>query len=191
MNYTYEIIRDEDSENPRTEWDNATYMACWHKRYDLGDDLKNQPCPNDPEDFTKWAKSVKALYLPLYLYDHGGITMSTGSFGDRWDSGQVGWIYITRGMILKEWGWKNLTKKRVEFLEHCMSDDVKVYDQYLTGDVWGYVIKDEEGGELDSCWGFYGDEQQCKEEAEASMKILWSQSPEGRQGQLNFEGVKA
>lgn len=45
--------------------------------------------------------------LPLYLYDHGGITMSTGSFVGRaphadWDSGQVGFIYLDKETAMKE-----------------------------------------------------------------------------------------
>ena len=27
---------------------------------------------------------------------------------------------------------------------------------YLRGDVWGYVVEDEDGEELDSLWGCYG-----------------------------------
>jgi hypothetical protein len=50
--------------------------------------------------------------LPLYLYDHGNITMSTGSFHDTWDSGRVGFIYMTKE---KAEGngvqWPNLTGK--------------------------------------------------------------------------------
>ena len=37
--------------------------------------------------------SQKYLMLPLYLYDHSGITMNTTGFSCPWDSGQVGWIY--------------------------------------------------------------------------------------------------
>lgn len=38
--------------------------------------------------------------------------------------------------------------------------EVAEYDQYLTGDVWGYVVGD------DSCWGFYGREY-CEQEAKS------------------------
>lgn len=33
------------------------------------------------------------LLMPLYLYDHSGITISTSEFCDPWDSGQIGFIY--------------------------------------------------------------------------------------------------
>ena len=45
------------------------------------------------------------VILPLFLYDHSGLSMSTGSFMGRavhaeWDSGQVGYIYANREDIL-------------------------------------------------------------------------------------------
>jgi len=34
-----------------------------------------------------------------------------------------------------------------------MAADVQVYDDYLTGSVYGYIV---EGPASDSCWGYYG-----------------------------------
>ncbi|MBM7454496.1 hypothetical protein HNR62_000325 [Oceanisphaera litoralis] len=103
---------------------------------------------------------LKLLILPLYLYDHSGLTMSTGPFGCRWDSGQVGWIFATHQRVEFEWGgdWD----KAKSYLE----GEVETYDQYLTGDIWGFEVweHDEEeddpteGELLDSCWGFFGDD---------------------------------
>ena len=45
------------------------------------------------------------VILPLYLYDHGGITMRTSSFSDPWDSGQVGWIYASKQEFRNEMGY--------------------------------------------------------------------------------------
>lgn len=47
----------------------------------------------------------KYIILPLYLYDHGGITMSTGPFSCPWDSGQLGWIYALKQRFIDETGW--------------------------------------------------------------------------------------
>lgn len=51
--------------------------------------------------------SDKVAILPLYLYDHSGISMSTGSFIGRaphaeWDSGCVGFIYLEKETAIKE-----------------------------------------------------------------------------------------
>lgn len=47
--------------------------------------------------------------------------------------------------------------------------EIEEYAAWATGDTWGYVIEDENGDELDSCWGFYGIEY-AKSEAESSAK---------------------
>lgn len=43
------------------------------------------------------------IVLPLHLYDHSGITMSTGGFSCPWDSGQVGYIYVTPKALEEEY----------------------------------------------------------------------------------------
>jgi hypothetical protein len=38
---------------------------------------------------------------------------------------------------------------------------VSVYDDYLTGNVYGFIVEERNGDdweEVDSCWGFYGDD---------------------------------
>lgn len=121
------------------------------------------------------------IILPLYLYDHSGITMSTGKFSCPWDSGQVGWIYVTKKQAVEEWGKKICTKKVIEKAEKYLEGEVEEYDQYLTGDVYGVCLQffvnegtpDEpewveyESSDLhrDECWGFFGDEY-AKKEAE-------------------------
>lgn len=104
----------------------------------------------------------RLIYMPLYLYDHGGITMSTGSFSCPWDSGQVGWIFCTGATAIKEWGKTRLTKKVVEAARKYLEAEVETYDQYLTGQVYKFAVYeheagcDPEDGELiDSCGGFY------------------------------------
>lgn len=99
----------------------------------------------------KWKlleKHANIVFLPLYLYDHSGITMSTGSFGDRWDSGQVGYIYTdkktimeTGGMLQNEKGnYVKITDKNWKKAAYrWMEGEVKVYDQYLTGEVFAFI----------------------------------------------------
>lgn len=47
----------------------------------------------------------KYIILPLFLYDHSGITISTGPFSCPWDSGQVGWIYAEKKKLIEETGY--------------------------------------------------------------------------------------
>ncbi len=73
------------------------------------------------------------LILPLYLYDHGGITMNTTGFYCPWDSGQVGYIYLTPTEIAAEYG--DTSPESYERARKYLIGEVETYDQYLTGDV--------------------------------------------------------
>ncbi|WP_137887472.1 hypothetical protein [Pseudomonas sp. 2FE] len=169
-----EIVQDSDAENPR-KWDNLATMVCAHRRYDLGDesgtrealDLIYENLTDEQLDQIDFDASHvpdiekalqltgKAIILPLYLYDHSGITMKTTQFACRWDSGQVGFIFVSKAKVRSEMSWKRLTAERIERVHAMLVGEVTVYDQYLTGDVWGFrVTEDDE--ETDSCWGFYG-----------------------------------
>ncbi len=113
------------------------------------------------------------ILLPVYIYDHSGITISTGPFHCPWDSGQVGFIYVSKEKVRKEYGWQRISKQRAERIEGYLKGEIKTYDQYLTGDVYGFVVELEGacGGviEEDSCWGFYGEEA-ALEEAKGIVK---------------------
>lgn len=172
---------DGDFHDPR-DWDNLGKMICFHNRYGLGDKT-----PISHAEFDSWdemeaylVKEYKAeVILPLYLYDHSGITMNTTGFSCGWDSGQVGFIYATREDILNEYGSKKITKTLREKVEKVLLSEVEVYDQYITGDVYYFevekcevvvkVSKEEfdagnyanaeeecEWEHYDSCHGFFG-----------------------------------
>jgi hypothetical protein len=161
--YTVKVVQDTDPLNPRVHWDNIGTMVCFHRRYNLGD--KHNMDIDEAQEFIK----RKDIYsLPLFLYDHSGITMSTAPFSCSWDSGQVGFIYMDRETYLKEFGGKRVNKKR---LYDCLRAEVEEYDNYLTGDVYGYkVVEDESGDVIDSCWGYFGDSKYALSEGVAHAK---------------------
>lgn len=146
------------------------------KVYHLENDVFNRLC--DWKGFERTEELINAkvakliekavcngyVILPLHLYDHSGITMSTGQFRCPWDSGQVGWIVCDDETIQREFdGDRDKAEKVLEI-------EVAIYDDYLTGNVYGFIVEetnefDEDGepvwdgcNELDSCWGFYGDD---------------------------------
>jgi len=147
------------SEGDFLGWDNFGTMICFHNNYDLGH--KHDLNSNDYNNWQEVEKAIMKEYnvkaiLPLYLYDHSGITISTEPFGCRWDSGQVGFIIATKENIEKLTSIKRVTKQYKEKLEGYLKEEVNTYDKELTGDVWGFTTIDKEG-ETDSCSGFYGD----------------------------------
>lgn len=116
------------------------------------------------------------VMLPVYLYDHSGITIKTAPFSCPWDSGQVGWVYVSREKILKEFSCKKLTKKIREKTEKILNQEIAIYDAYLRGEVYGWEVVDPETEEtLDSCWGYIitsrEDETYMENEARNSAKF--------------------
>lgn len=108
----------------------------------------------------------KNIILPLNLYDHSMLRMSTSSFLGRaqhaeWDSGQVGWIYATPEDIEKEYG--GLNPESYEKAEALLKSEVESYDYYLSGQCYGFRLY-KNGEETDGCWGFLGSFSDIKQE---------------------------
>ena len=204
--YVLHIQQDSDPEDPRTLYDHDCLMACFHRRYRLGDTIdqrepeafwqslvrkyvpeatlfnKANAKPDEIPDRYTWEDNDGTVYgnltswkvclyyvedltipqcqsllypylvsLPLWLYDHGGITISCGDrvypYNDRWDSGLVGWIVYARQKDDGE-DWRERAFDR-------MRAEVEEYDHYLQGEVYGFTLY-ENGEETDTIWSYYG-----------------------------------
>lgn len=172
--YTYKLVRDTDAEDPRKEYPHMGTMVCWHRRYVLGD---VQPRVS-PEEYIEavWGSEKRfekeAFQLPLYLYDHSGITMATTPFSCPWDSGQVGFIWISKSRVREEYDVSRITKAVENKVYTLLNDEVRDYDQWLRGEVCGWEVYDEIGDVVDSCWGYY-DMELAKEDAlEAIARLV-------------------
>jgi hypothetical protein len=158
-----EICADDSPANPRDEMDTVGTMWCWHRNYQLGSRKESREKSVDPADYGGWAELQKAVekkvkpvvILPVYMYEHGGISLNTGGFSCPWDSGQVGFIFATRERALESFGAKRLTRQVRAKIEACLQSEIETYSAYADGDVYGFrVLEGDE--ETDSCWGFYG-----------------------------------
>lgn len=238
--YCLHIQRDETPESPR-EWDNITTMACWHRRYNLGDKIddkeledfwrrlvrenvpeseifamaeagqlkgiritKNEEDPklvdvyetyywqtvlgkSEPKECLEYEGVDKdtaiyyllddltiqhcmalmepyAEWLPLWLYDHSGITMSCGArtypYNDRWDSGQVGWIVALKETIMAETSEfvldENGNRIREEHQHEGRPSTWSYKIRPLTDETWrkrainGYMFREAPGTSIDS-----------------------------------------
>ena len=185
------IEQDEFPEDPRS-WDNLETMLCCHREYHLGDCNSNKETEeqlaeicrkygkSDEEiDEMTFAEEVQFILdqddvcgLPLWLYDHSGISIST----DRvcpWDSSLVGLIFVEKDFFIEhtcitnEENWKKEAKGMLE-------DKIEVYNYFLQGNVYMWTLYepvvvirqsmdgkelsrkiDEEGKIVDSMSGFY------------------------------------
>ena len=175
-NHKINISQDECPGNPCNDWEQMGVMWCEHSRYDLGHNkaqatLLNYCYLHDPvfmrlcdsrevekADIVKSLKKLNCVILPLYLLDHSGLSMSTSAFSYPWDSGAVGLMVATPQTIRECFGIKNITKKRRAQVIKSLIAQAEEYDNYLTGNVYGFDIVDAAGvGDIvGSCYGFYG-----------------------------------
>lgn len=166
-NRTVKIYRDPTPINPREEWDQEDVMVCFHKRYNLGDTGHGYSY----DHYGNWSELEAAIredhnpdaLLPIFMIDHSGTSFSTEPFSCPWDSGQVGFVFLPHGKALEIYG-KNDAERESKAIEFIKAS-VKEYDDYCNGNCYGYVVEDEDGEEEDSCWGFLGDLEYCKEQA--------------------------
>jgi hypothetical protein len=131
----------------------------WSRDYNIGD---RKATENEIEAYRRGGIELLTRYLsitenahtvvPLRLLGHSGLRLwiadrYQGEAYGGWDSGQVGFAYITRETV-EEYGITNP--------ESLLASDVQELDSYLSVDVYDIVIVDPYGQEVDSCWGFIG-----------------------------------
>lgn len=158
-------------ENPRN-WDNRGSFVVPERcryadsEYDAGLEFDSRDA--DEKRLSKNPDIV--CFLPLYVYDHSGIAMNTTGFSCPWDSGQIGYIVVTRERLKSMFpSWRRVSRPRRELLEAYLRSEVQTAADYLEGNVYGFIVEDENGGEIDSCWGYYGD---------AGIKYIEEEHPE-------------
>jgi len=173
-NQTLKIYQDDLSDNNRSDWDNLGTITAFHKKYNLSDEdgkLNSDEFNSFDELKTYLIEDKKALnIMPLYLFDHSGLSISTTPFTCRWDSGQIGFIYTTKEQIkLMGVDKKDINKQLIQ--------EIKTYDEILKGEVYGFTLTETEEvkivsiykdrtittetteeKDLESCFGFIGND---------------------------------
>lgn len=167
--FRVEVVSDPYPENPATGWDWPGMAMC----VDFGRDGEIKT-PNvkhlDPRKFLEliegkdeYGEDDKSsefygwIVRPVFAYIHSGVTISLGAFSCPWDSGCAGFI----AMQPDHEDWKGKTEEeKIKYMENM----VETVDNYLTGQVFAYrVIREVDEEEVDSCWGFNGDDKYAME----------------------------
>jgi len=187
----YDFIKSGKAENARMEYNKSTHEwellenqhwsrdSDWYASSGYPASLKGKEVPDWFLDECISALRMEEMLglledtggmviLPLYLYDHSGITMNTSGFHCPWDSGQVGWIYADKDKILSEFGGDKLTPELREKAEKLLRGEVDYYDHFIRGDCYGFQLYKEDE-EIDSCWGFIGDQDDLRDAIEEYM----------------------
>lgn len=166
--HTIEIHASE-AESPR-DWDNLGTFWTMDRRYNSPDKMPRQ---NIFESMAKvqgmaqtgTAETIekrlvnKAIWFPVWKYEHSGVAYraaASNPFSCRWDSGQVGWIFVLKSDLRKAYNVKRLTAKIRGIAAEILQSEVFTYSQWANGEVYSYTITDAAGNEVDSCGGFIG-----------------------------------
>lgn len=162
--YKVVVSYDPDPQSPR-EWDNIGTVVIHNRSgYAFADETA------DMHELLNLESDKSLICLPIYLYDHSGITINTTGFSCPWDSGQVGVIYCTKADAIREFGNKVCTAKVRDKALKVLKAEIEELDQYIQGDVYGYQVFDPSGEVVDSCWGYYGDADYCLQEGESFVE---------------------
>ena len=103
-----------------------------HRRYRIADE--NFTDRTTIESRRKEIEASGGHVQPLYMYDHGGITISTKPYTDVWDSGQLGWVAVEHE-VLKRLSIDVADKERIRKI---VEREVAQLDEYLTGQVCAF-----------------------------------------------------
>jgi hypothetical protein len=163
--YTIEIHYDDCPESPRDQYCLGT-MLYVSDRYVLGDERVTV------KEIDEISRRGDVVWVPVYAYIHSGVRLQTTSFAGmlpqghyEFDSGQCGIIYVTCEDIRREYHRKRITPRLREIVKTILAKEVRDMDNYLNGNVYGFIVRDLDGEEISSCWGFLGDIDYCRQEA--------------------------
>ena len=148
--------------SPR-EWSNLGYFIVISKRYnspdendflfniikntgDIADNQKHHIELIKEEIESNINEKVLAIY-PISTYEHSGINYSLGN-RHGFDYSNNG-FYIVTDKTNAELGVEE------EDFEAVIKAELDCYNQYCNGEVYEFVLYDEEGNIKDSCGGFY------------------------------------
>lgn len=147
----YEIIHDDYSPEFWEYEDRITFIS-GHRDYSSQGTKKTLSEFSDMSEITDMFKGKEIV--KVYASIHGNIALSLNNFECRWDSGLFGLLVFEAG----EFGENNQGLKGF----------IQSWASWLNGEVYGYRITDNQGKELDSCWGFIGYEN-CEDEAKSML----------------------
>jgi hypothetical protein len=156
------IAQDDDPMNPRTDYDNLASMIVVSQDWDMDKD----PGP------LGWVwkrlasryrtQEAVALFMRYARIYHGATVVEHRPYNGPWSI-----FYLTREVADGPDGTPDPAA--------YVAGEIATWDQYLEGDIYGYVLEErviwradgrpsrESWEVVDSCWGFYGREDVASE----------------------------
>lgn len=172
--YEYEVIRDTCPHTVRIPADDIDYCA---------EEMAGSFSEQEKLDMIEATGEI--VWLLISIYDHSGISIWLGGIDGhvdaRWDCSTIGFAYVEKCTAEKEGalragknGLYNGHKSWQEWAYDVMESEMETYEQYVTGEVFGYMVEGGDGYCDDSCWGFYGTDEIPRMIEQAKVEIDWA-----------------
>lgn len=155
---TVKIYPDEDTQSPDYWKDENLFLVADHNEFYIPSAeisrgvIEEIFTPDEDKDnqYAEQARELKKEYHIFLLdaYIHSGVALHLGNGGKfpdkNFDSSILGAIFASK----KEFKTRAQAKSAVKGL-------IESWNTYLIGDVYGFIIEDSAGNELDALWGNY------------------------------------
>lgn len=155
--YRAEVYFDLYPDNPR-EWSNLSTIISFSDRYNFNDTEKYKNAEFESwDDLANQIKNNEYILeiYPLYKYEHSAVKLSIKKFKDKWDAGQIGFVYVTRQSAYEILG-NNYTPEEIR---SAVETELDIYNSYINGDV--YRVQVFEVIECGSCNHSNFEELEC------------------------------
>lgn len=141
------------------DWESGDYPEYYDlvEQYD-NDEISERDYKARLQELTNKHKKEPLVWLPIYALRHSGIWLSTtknfNGYTCQWDTSFAGIIYVENDKMIEEYGDLSADSRSKAIAQ--LESEVKTYEQYLQGDIYGFTTFDAEDEAIDSCGGFYG-----------------------------------
>lgn len=158
--YSIRIEQDQNTDCP-DDWSNEDNFIVYDHR-----DFTIKRKGFDPEDIFEEMKNGiemyesnyyghhKYFYFPVFAYIHSGVSLSLERYDFLCPGEHLRYDVSFKGFALIQ---KNEHVKDSEEAYKIAQSLLNEWNDYLSGNVYGFITEDSNGNGIDSCWGFYGD----------------------------------
>lgn len=166
IGYVEVCAEDYSYENPMKDWDHVPDIMLIHRYRGLAT-LDDDPRDYSLREISKRYARDGGLALPVYAYDHSGVSFSVSDgypYNDPWDAGIAGIAYVSPEKARATWG-ETLTPR--ELREKCR-DSIKslvaLMNAVAANECYFVTWYDTECNPVDSCGGFWKTDNYSYEE---------------------------
>jgi len=171
--FNYHVTVDQEPANPRKMNSNLCHMTLSHKRYDIGDPDQQFNTLDfcGWSEVQEWLKNEKNAFVIVKVSatDHSSFHIYSGEPKDIWDSGSIGFAWMTRKELIENFGGDD--QKAIDEAIKAINDEINEYDRYLSGTFYLALIYNEGWEIVDSC-GDFDSREEAEEWAKETIKEL-------------------